>query len=190
MEPTAYGSEIGKATGMEWQEASFDVARIVIEPDGSVSLTTGQCSHGQSHATMLAQIVADGLGVGFEKITLAQPDSVTSPFGLGTYASRGAAVLGTACRMATERLREKVLTIAAHVLEASIDDLEIGNDRVYVKGLPDSGLYLEILASFAAYRTHQLPPGFEPTMEAIATYDTPTEREGADYFAFDAGAGS
>ena len=65
--------------------------------------------------------------------------------------------------MATERLRERVLTIAAHVLEASIDDLEIGNDRVYIKGLPDSGLYLEILASFAAYRTHQLPPGFEPT---------------------------
>ena len=82
--------------------------------------------------------------------------------------------------MATERLRERVLTIAAHVLEASPDDLEIGNDRVYVKGLPDTGLYLEILAGIAAYRTHQLPPGFEPTLEAVATYDTPTEREGAD----------
>src|ERR1700722_20243436 len=96
------------------------------------------------------------------------------------HRSGSAPMPGAARRMATERLREKVLTIAAHVLEASIDDLEIGNDRVYVKGLPDSGLYLEILASFAAYRTHQLPPGFEPTMEAIATYDTPTEREGAD----------
>jgi carbon-monoxide dehydrogenase large subunit len=89
-------------------------------------------------------------------------------------------VLGTACRLATERLREKVLAMAAHVLEASVDDLEIGNDRVYVKGLPDSGLYLEILAGMAAYRTHQLPQGFEPTLEAVATYDTPTERERAD----------
>jgi aerobic carbon-monoxide dehydrogenase large subunit len=178
---------VGLAVSMKYtscRHPSFDTdmsaVRLRLETDGTVTIYSSDVTHGQSHATMLAQIVADGLGVGFEKITLAQPDSVTSPFGLGTYASRGAAVLGTACRMATERLREKVLTIAAHVLEASIDDLEIGNDRVYVKGLPDSGLYLEILASFAAYRTHQLPPGFEPTMEAIATYDTPTEREGAD----------
>ena len=178
---------VGLAVSMKYtscRHPSFDTdlsaVRLRLETDGTVTIYSSDVTHGQSHATMLAQIVADGLGVGFEKITLAQPDSVTSPFGLGTYASRGAAVLGTACRMATERLREKVLTIAAHVLEASLDDLEIGNDRVYVKGLPDSGLYLEILASFAAYRTHQLPPGFEPTLEAIATYDTPTEREGAD----------
>ena len=161
-------------------DTDLSAVRLRLETDGTVTIYSSDVTHGQSHATMLAQIVADGLGVGFEKITLAQPDSVTSPFGLGTYASRGAAVLGTACRLATERLREKVLTIAAHVLEASTDDLEIGNDRVYVKGLPDSGLYLEILAGLAAYRTHQLPPGFEPTLEAIATYDTPTEREGAD----------
>lgn len=184
--PVAYEG-VGLAVSMKYtscRHPSFDTdlsaVRLRLETDGTVTIYSSDVTHGQSHATMLAQIVADGLGVGFEKITLAQPDSVTSPFGLGTYASRGAAVLGTACRMATERLREKVLTIAAHVLEVSTDDLDIGNDRVYVKGLPDSGLYLEILAGFAAYRTHQLPPGFEPTMEAIATYDTPTEREGAD----------
>ena len=184
--PTPYEG-VGLAVSMKYtscRHPSFDTdqsaVRLKLETDGTVTIYSSDVSHGQSHATMLAQIVADGLGVGFEKITLAQPDSMTSPFGLGTFASRGAAVLGTACRMATERLRERVLTIAAHVLEANIEDLEIGNDRVYIKGLPDSGLYLEILASFAAYRTHQLPPGFEPTLEAIATYDTPTEREGAD----------
>jgi carbon-monoxide dehydrogenase large subunit len=178
---------LGLAVSMKYtscRHPSFDTdlsaVRLRLETDGTVTIYSSDVTHGQSHATMLAQIVADGLGVGFEKITLAQPDSVTSPFGLGTYASRGAAVLGTACRLATERLREKVLAIAAHVLEASPGDLDIGEDRVYVKGLPDSGLYLEILAGLAAYRTHQLPPGFEPTMEAIATYDTPTEREGAD----------
>jgi len=178
---------IGLAVSMKYtscRHPSFDTdlsaVRLRLETDGTVTIYSSDVTHGQSHATMLAQIVADGLGVGFEKITLAQPDSVTSPFGLGTYASRGAAVLGTACRLATERLRERVLTIAAHVLEANVEDLEIGNDRVYIKGLPDTGLYLEILASFAAYRTHQLPPGFEPTLEAVATYDTPTERERAD----------
>ena len=49
-----------------------------------------------------------------------------------------------------------------------------------MRGLADSGLYLENLAGFAAYRTHQLPPGFEPTLETTATYDTPTDREGPD----------
>ena len=184
--PTPYEG-VGLATSMKYtsvRHPSFDTdisaVRLKLETDGTVTIYSSDVVHGQGHATMLAQIVADGLGVGFEKITLARPDSLTSPFGLGTFASRGAAVLGTACRMATERLRERVLTMAAHVLEASVDDLEIDNDRVYVKGLPDSGLYLEILASFAAYRTHQLPPGFEPTLEAVASYDTPTEREGPD----------
>jgi carbon-monoxide dehydrogenase large subunit len=184
--PTPYEG-VGLAVSMKYtscRHPSFDTdlsaVRLRLETDGTVTIYSSDVSHGQSHATMLAQIVADGLGVGFEKITLAQPDSLTSPFGLGTYASRGAAVLGTACRLATERLREKVITIAAHVLEASPGDLETGNDRVYIKGLPDSGLYLEILASMAAYRTHQLPEGFEPTLESIATYDTPTEREGSD----------
>ena len=184
--PTPYEG-VGLAVSMKYtscRHPSFDTdlsaVRLRLETDGTVTIYSSDVTHGQSHATMLAQIVADGLGVGFEKITLAPPDSVTSPFGLGTYASRGAAVLGTACRLATDRLREKVLTIAAHVLEADPGDLETGNDRVYIKGLPDTGLYLEILAGIAAYRTHQLPPGFEPTLEAVATYDTPTEREASD----------
>jgi carbon-monoxide dehydrogenase large subunit len=185
-QPTPYEG-VGMAVSMKYtscRHPSFDTdqsaVRLRLETDGTVTIYSSDVTHGQGHATMLAQIVSDGLGVGFEKITLAQPDSMTSPFGLGTFASRGAAVLGTACRMATERLRERVLTIAAHVLEANLDDLEIGNDRVYVKGLPDTGLYLEILAGIAAYRTHQLPAGLEPTLEAVATYDTPTERERAD----------
>ncbi|MGZ4537112.1 MAG: xanthine dehydrogenase family protein molybdopterin-binding subunit, partial [Nocardioidaceae bacterium] len=178
---------VGLAVSMKYtscRHPSFDTdlsaVRLRLETDGTVTIFSSDVSHGQSHATFLAQIVSDVLGVGFEKVNLAQPDSATSPFGLGTYASRAAAVLGTACRMAAERLREKVVAIAAHVLEVSPDDLETGEDRVHVKGLPDSGLYLENLAGYAAYRTHQLPPGFEPTLEAVATYDTPTEREAPD----------
>ncbi|NMO89401.1 xanthine dehydrogenase family protein molybdopterin-binding subunit [Actinomycetospora sp. TBRC 11914] len=161
-------------------DTDLSAVRLRLETDGTVTIYSSDVSHGQSHATMLSQIVADGLGVGIEKVTLAPPDSMTAPFGLGTYASRGAAVLGTACRLATERLRDKVLAIAAHVLEVGPGDLDTGNDRVFVKGLPDSGIYLEILAATAAYRTHQLPPDFEPTLETVATYDTPTEREASD----------
>lgn len=178
---------VGMAVSMKYtscRHPSFDTdlsaVRLRLETDGTVTIFSSDVSHGQSHATFLAQIVSDVLGVGFEKVNLAQPDSATSPFGLGTYASRGAAVLGTACRQAAERLREKVMAIAAHVLEVSPEDLQAGSDRIHVKGLPDSGLYLENLAAYAAYRTHQLPPGFEPTLEVVATYDTPTEREQPD----------
>jgi aerobic carbon-monoxide dehydrogenase large subunit len=178
---------VGLAVSMKYtscRHPSFDTdlsaVRLRLETDGTVTVFSSDVSHGQGHATMLAQIVSDVLGVGFEKVALAPPDSATAPFGLGTYASRAAAVLGTACRQAAERLREKVIAITAHVLEANPEDLETGGDKVHVRGLPDTGLYLENLAGYAAYRTHQLPPGFEPTLEAVATYDTPTDREAPD----------
>ena len=178
---------VGMSLGMKYtscRHPSFDTdlsaVRLRLETDGTVTIFSSDVTHGQGHATFLAQIVSDVLGVGFEKVMLAPPDSSTAPFGLGTYASRAAAVLGTACRMAAERLREKVIAIAAHVLEADPSDLDTGNDRVFVKGLSASGLYLENLAGYSAYRTHQLPPGFEPTLETVATYDTPTEREAPD----------
>jgi carbon-monoxide dehydrogenase large subunit len=178
---------VGMAISMKYtscRHPSFDTdlsaIRLRLETDGTVTIFSSDVTHGQGHATFLGQIVSDVLGVGFEKIVLAPADTANAPFGLGTYASRAAAVLGTACRTAAERLREKVVAIAAHVLEADPQDLETGFDRVYVRGMSDSGLYLENLASLSAYRTHQLPPGFEPTLEATATYDTPTDREGSD----------
>ena len=178
---------VGMALGMKYtscRHPSFDTdlsaIRLRLETDGTVTIFSSDVTHGQGHATFLSQIVSDVIGVGFEKIFLAPPDTANAPFGLGTYASRAAALLGTACRMASERLREKIVAIAAHVLEADPQDLECGGDKVFVRGLSDSGLYLENLAGFAAYRTHQLPPGFEPTLETTATYDTPTDREGPD----------
>jgi carbon-monoxide dehydrogenase large subunit len=178
---------VGMSLGMKYtscRHPSFDTdlsaIRLRLETDGTVTIFSSDVNHGQGHATFLAQIVSDVLGVGFEKIVLAPPDSSNAPFGLGTYASRAAAVLGTACRMAAERLREKIVAIAAHVLEVDAGDLEAGGDRIYVKGLSNTGLYLENLAGYSVYRTHQLPPGFEPTLEATATYDTPTDREAPD----------
>lgn len=178
---------VGMAVSMKYtscRHPSFDTdlsaIRLRLETDGTVTIFSSDVNHGQGHATFLAQIVSDVLGVGFEKVTLAPPDTANAPFGLGTYASRAAAVLGTACRTAAERLREKVVAIAAHVLEADPQDLDTGNDRVFVRGLSGSGLYLENLAGYSVYRTHQLPPGFEPTLETTATYDTPTDREGPD----------
>ena len=178
---------LGCAVSMKYtscRHPSFDTdlsaIRLRLETDGTVTIFSSDVAHGQGHATFLSQIVSDVLGVGIEKIKLAPPDTANAPFGLGTYASRAAAVLGTACRQAAERLREKIVAIAAHVLECDPQDLETGGDRVFVRGISDTGLYLESLAMLSVYRTHQLPPGFEPTLEAAATYDTPTEREAPD----------
>ena len=184
--PVAYEG-VGLCVSMKYTSCrlpSFDTdqsaIRLRLETDGTVTIFSSDVSHGQGHATFLAQIVSDVLGVGFEKIKLAPSDTMTAPFGLGTYASRAAAVLGTACHMAAGRLREKIVAIAAHVLEADPSDLLAANDKVFVRGMPGTGLYFENLAGIAAYRTHQLPPGFEPSLEASATYDTKTERQAPD----------
>jgi carbon-monoxide dehydrogenase large subunit len=178
---------VGIAVGMKYTSArhpSFDTdissVRLRLETDGTVTVFSSDVNHGQGHATFLAQIVADVIGVGFEKVRLAPPDTDCSPFGLGTYASRAAAVLGTACRQAAEQLREKLFAVAAHVLQEDVACLEAAHDRIYPKEHPDAGLWLENLAGYIAYRTHQLPPGFIPTLEVISTYDTPTERESPD----------
>lgn len=154
--------------------------RLRLEPDGTVTIFSSDVNHGQGHATFFSQIVADILGMGIEKIMLAQADTLISPFGLGTFCSRAAAVSGTACKMAAEKLLAKILQLAAHVLDVDVEILESANDRVFVRGMPDSGLYLENLAAFAVYRTHQIPVGFDSTLECTASYDTPTEREAPD----------
>ena len=165
---------VGMAIGMKYtscRHPGFDTdlsaIRLRLETDGTVTIFSSDVSHGQSHATFLAQIVADVMGVGFEKVALARPDTDSSPFGL-------------ACRNAAEKLRDRVFTIAAHVLQVDQDTLEAAHDQVYVRGVPGAGLYLENIASLAMYRTHQLPPGFESTLEVTSTYDTTTEREAPD----------
>jgi aerobic carbon-monoxide dehydrogenase large subunit len=178
---------VGMAVGMKYTSArhpSFDTdlsaVRLRLETDGTVTIYSSDLNHGQGHATFLSQIVSDVVGAGFEKIRLAAPDTNNSPFGLGTWGSRGAAVLGTACRLAAERLRKKLFQIAAHVLDERLENLEAGGDKIYPRGSPESGLWLENLAGFCAYRTHQLPPDFEPSLEVMATYDTPTDRQAPD----------
>lgn len=176
---------VGFAVAMKYTSArhpsldsDMSAVRLVLETDGSVTVFSGDTPHGQGHETMLAQIVSDVLGVGIRKVQVVSADTDRVPFSLGTWGSRGAAVLGTAAMMAAQSAREKLLTLAAHVLEANQGDLEITADRVHLRSSPDSGLPVENLTLLAAYATHQLPEGFQAgAIEAQASYDTPTERE-------------
>lgn len=157
-------------------DTDMSSVRIRVESDGTVTVYSSDVPHGQGHETMLAQIVGDTLGVSFDRVTVRSGDTDSSLFGLGTWGSRAAAVLGAAAQRASELVKEKVLTLAGHLIECAPEDLDMWNDQIFVRDLATPRLSLGEVAGAAAYATHQLPEDFEPgSLEASATYDTPTE---------------
>jgi CO/xanthine dehydrogenase Mo-binding subunit len=112
----------------------YEGGHIRVETDGSVVVSTGLTSQGQGHQTMLAQIVADELGVPFERIQVTTGDTRRFKYAVGTFASRTAVMSGSAVAMTARKVREKALAIAAQALEASPADLEIVEGVVSVKG--------------------------------------------------------
>lgn len=156
-------------------DTDMESARMRVETDGTVTVYTSNTPHGQGHSTMLSQIVADSVGVSFDRVRIVASDTDSSVFGLGTWGARTAAVLGAAVERAGLLVRGKVLQIAAHMLECSPDDLEIAADVISVRGTSVKLDLVEVAAT-AAYHTHALPEGASAgSIEATATYDTPTE---------------
>ena len=155
---------------LDYGAGGWEYAAIRMLPTGKVEVVTGSSPHGQGHETAFAQIVADKLGVGFEDVELIHGDTQSSPKGLDTYGSRSLAVGGIAIVKATDKVIEKARRIAAHLLEASEDDLEFESGKFRVKGSPGSevGMGDVALATFAA---HNLPDGVEPSLDSDATYD-------------------
>ncbi len=147
-----------------WEHAS-----IRMLPTGKVEVVTGVSAHGQGHETAWSQIVADRLGVAFEDVEVLHGDTQISPRGLDTYGSRSLVVGGQAVVKAADKVIEKARPLAAHVLEASADDLEFSNGRFAVKGT-DQGVALGDLA-LAVFTAHDLPDGMEPSLDADATFD-------------------
>jgi carbon-monoxide dehydrogenase large subunit len=117
-------------------------------------------------------IVADRLGVDPDDVEVLHSDTAISPLGLDTYGSRSLSVGGTAIWMATERVVEKASQIAAHMLEANAEDLELANGVFNVKGTPGAEVPLAEVA-FAAFTAHDLPEGLEPNLQAEVTWDPP-----------------
>ncbi|MFO7246109.1 MAG: molybdopterin cofactor-binding domain-containing protein [Thermaerobacter sp.] len=152
----------------------WESATVRISPAGRVTVVTGTSPHGQGHQTSWSQIVAETLGVNYEDVEVLHGDTAVAPHGLDTYGSRSAAVGGTAVYMASVKLREKARRIAAHVLEASVDDVEFqvvdGQGRFHVKGAPQRHVTLAQVAA-AAFTAHNLPDDVEPGMEATVFYD-------------------
>jgi carbon-monoxide dehydrogenase large subunit len=139
-------------------------------PTGKVEVVTGASPHGQGHETAWSQIVADRLGVPFEDVEVLHGDTQVAPRGLDTYGSRSLVVGGQALVMAADRVIEKARPIAAHLLEASVDDVEFSEGTFKVKGTSEGGKTMAEVV-WAAFTAHDLPEGVEPTLDAEATFD-------------------
>jgi carbon-monoxide dehydrogenase large subunit len=142
----------------------WESATVRVEPSGKITLLAGTSPHGQGHVTPFRQIVADQLGVPLEDIRVLFNDTARVPTGVGTFGSRSAAIGGSAVLGASERVRDKVIRIAADALEASPADVEIEQGRIGVRGVPDRSTTLSAIAG-RAY-SGRVPEGDEPGLEA------------------------
>lgn len=147
-----------------WEHAS-----VRMLPTGKVEVVTGTSPHGQGHETAWSQIVADALSVPFEDVSVLHGDTSISHKGMDTYGSRSLVVGGVAVLQACDKVREKAKVIAAHLLEASADDIEFAGGSFKVRGTGSGRTIQEVaLATFAA---HDLPDGVEASLDSDATYD-------------------
>ena len=143
--------------------------RMRLDDDGIVRVFTAQMPHGQGHETTLAQIAAEEFGVPFEQVKIVAGDSDQVPFGF-TGGSRSATMAGGAALHTARALRDRVLEVSSHLLEASADDLEIVDGKVGVRGVPARAKPLGEIAASAA-QTGALPEGVDATLEVTQNYD-------------------
>jgi aerobic carbon-monoxide dehydrogenase large subunit len=164
---------VGAGPGHQYDIAGlrmFDSAELRIHPTGKAVLKLGVKSQGQGHETTFAQIIAEELGLQPDDVEVQEGDTDHTPYGLGTYASRSTPVAGAATAMVARKVRAKAQKIAAHLLEASPDDLEWERGRFFVKGAPDKAKTIQEIA-FAAYT--DVPEGLECGFEGVSYYDPP-----------------
>ncbi len=130
---------------------------------------TGSSAQGQGHETAFAQIVADRLGVRYEDVVVLHGDTHAVPQAVGTFGSRSAALGGSALVLASERVLDKARRMAAHLLEASVEDLTQQDGHFAISGAPDRRVSWADLGA-AAYASLNLPEGDEPGLEATAFF--------------------
>jgi carbon-monoxide dehydrogenase large subunit len=162
--PSAVAGSLGAGAGL-WESG-----QVRVHPTGAVTVFTGSHSHGQGHETTFAQLVADELGIPMEQVEIVHGDTALIPFGMGSYGSRSACVGGSAIYKCLDKIKEKGRRIAAHLLEASEQDLVFQDGKWAVKGAPDRAKAWGEVA-LMAYLAHNIPQGMEPGLEATSFYD-------------------
>jgi carbon-monoxide dehydrogenase large subunit len=169
-ERTGYGTSAFAQRKMQFTPG-YDIARVRMDPSGTVVVASGTSSHGQGHETTLAQIAADQLGMHVDSVRVRQGDTELVPYGWGTFASRSAVIGGGAVYTAAGRLAEKLRRIAAHLLEAAAADVELVDGGARVVGSPRSAISFAELARISHFQSHLLPNDVEAGLEAEASFD-------------------
>jgi len=152
----------------------YDSALVKIEPNGKAVAYISQATQGQGHLTSFAQIVAEQLGLPVEDVTVVEGDSSLTPYGTGTFASRGSVLGGGAVLRASGKIADKIRSIAGHMLEADAGDIELVGGAAQVKGVPQMRVSLRDVAAVAySLDARELPPGEGYGLEATEYYDPP-----------------
>lgn len=154
----------------------FETASVRITPDGQVMVLTGMQHIGQGLETGVAQVAADQIGCTPDDVRVVYGDTNAVPYGLGSYASRGATFGMTAVYHAAKQVREKLLKAAGNMLEAHVDDLEAENGYVFIKGAEERRLSIAAIAK-AVYLfpgPYAVLPGEpNPTLEGNFVWTNP-----------------
>lgn len=154
---------------LDYGAGGWEHASVRMLATGTVEVITGASAHGQGHETAFSQIVADRLGVPFEAVEVLHGDTQIAAKGLDTYGSRSLVVGGEALVRASDKVIAKAKLVAAHLLEASVDDIEFSAGRFNVRGTGQGMAIGEIAA--AVFAAHDLPEDMEPSLDSDATYD-------------------
>jgi carbon-monoxide dehydrogenase large subunit len=156
VEVTGWGSEFGS---------------VEVELDGSVLVLTGTSPHGQGHETAFAQLVSDQLKVPFERVRVRHSDTALIPRGDGTSGSRSLQLGGSAIWTSGNQVLEKARRIAAHLLEAGVDDVVLSDEgRIGIVGVPDRSYSWAELAAVASDGS-QLPESIDPGLRGEHEFD-------------------
>ncbi|MEY2451419.1 MAG: aerobic carbon-monoxide dehydrogenase large subunit [Acidimicrobiaceae bacterium] len=138
----------------------IEYGAVEVHDDGSASMAVGTSVHGQGHHTAFAMIVSDLLGIPMDKISLINSDTALVPTGAGTLGSRSLQTAGSAVHVASTEVLARAKQIAAHLLEASVDDVVVGDGGLGVAGVPARTLgWPELVA--ASRDAAQLPDGMD-----------------------------
>ena len=174
VEPSPGPPDYSRALGAGASPRSAQRATARLEPDGSLTVFTSQSPHGQGHHTTLAQLAADELGVPFASVRIVTGDTQVTPFNLvGTGGSRAATLASGAVIGVAAAVRGQVVRLAAHLLEAADDDVELRDGVVSVRGVPASARPLAEIAAVAYRNTALLPPDVTPGIDAEFDFAIP-----------------
>ncbi|WP_316690262.1 xanthine dehydrogenase family protein molybdopterin-binding subunit [Pseudonocardia sp. H11422] len=169
VEPTAWGSAMAGKNG--FPVTYYDSARVIVELDGTITVTTGLHNHGQAHETTLAQVAADALGVRLEDVRYRSNDTAMTPYGSGTFASRCAVVGGGSILRAGRDVKEQLVRMAAHMMEVNPNDVDLYDGRATVKGIPEKSVTVAEIAAFAHLGGMNRPDDVAPELTATRAYD-------------------